>query len=101
MLPAATRATSARSNCRITRPAWQSIQPLCPAPQSAAHTKQTLGATGGSGNYSFSLSSGTLPSGLTLSPSGQISGTPTGGGNFSFTVKITDNSLLDANGTRN
>jgi hypothetical protein len=61
---------------------------------------QTLSATGGSGNYSFSLSSGNFPSGLTLSASGQISGTPTGGGPFTFTVKVTDNSLLDVYGSR-
>lgn len=37
-----------------------------------------LHVVGGSGNYSWSISSGGLPSGLTLSASGLISGTPTG-----------------------
>lgn len=38
-----------------------------------------LAATGGDGNYEWKLKSGSLPGGLTLSPSGLISGTPTGG----------------------
>jgi hypothetical protein len=38
---------------------------------------QNLAATGGTGTYSWSLASGTLPTGLTLSATGVISGTPT------------------------
>jgi hypothetical protein len=38
----------------------------------------------------FSLASGMLPAGLTLSSSGKISGTPTAAGTSSFTVKNTD-----------
>ncbi|HXO38440.1 MAG TPA: Ig domain-containing protein, partial [Candidatus Acidoferrum sp.] len=52
---------------------------------------QTLAATGGDANYSWSVSSGTLPAGLTLSPSGVISGTPasvTSG--TSFVVQVQD-----------
>ena len=37
----------------------------------------TLTATGGNGIYTWSVSFGTLPSGLSLSPSGIIGGTPT------------------------
>ena len=52
----------------------------------------TLAATGGTGPYTWSISSGSLPSGLTLNSStGVISGTPTGGpGPVYFTVKVTD-----------
>lgn len=46
-------------------------------------------ATGGFGIYAFTYT-GTLPDGLTLSPGGVLSGTPTTGGNFSFTVTVTD-----------
>jgi hypothetical protein len=50
-----------------------------------------LVAGGGSGSYTFSIQSGTLPTGLTLNPStGLISGTPTGGTAFSFTAKVVD-----------
>ena len=36
--------------------------------------------------YSFTVSSGTLPPGLTLSPSGLLSGTPTTAGTYSFGI---------------
>ena len=49
----------------------------------------TLTATGGS--ITWSIESGTLPAGLTLSPStGQITGTPTTVNTYSFTVKATN-----------
>ncbi len=52
---------------------------------------QTLAATGGDANYSWSLSSGSLPAGLSLSTSGVISGTPTTvTAGTSFTVQVQD-----------
>ena len=51
----------------------------------------TLAATGGSGTYTWSLSSGSnLPAGLALSASGVISGTPTTAGLNSFSVDVQD-----------
>jgi hypothetical protein len=50
----------------------------------------TLAATGGTQPYTWSISSGSLNAGLTLSAGGQILGTPTGSGSSSFTVKVTD-----------
>jgi hypothetical protein len=51
----------------------------------------TLGATGGygTGTYTFSLVSGALPTGLTLSAGGTLSGTPTGAGTFTFMAQVT------------
>ena len=50
-----------------------------------------LAATGGVTPYTWSLVSGALPGGLSLSPStGAIIGTPTGAGVSTFTVKVTD-----------
>lgn len=40
-------------------------------------------AAGGSGNYQWSIASGSLPDGLTMSNSGLITGTPTGGAGVS------------------
>jgi hypothetical protein len=52
---------------------------------------QTLAATGGDANYTWTLSSGTLPAGLSLSSSGVISGTPTSVTNgTSFVVQVQD-----------
>jgi len=51
----------------------------------------SLVATGGSGPRTWTLAPGsTLPSGLNLSTSGQLAGTPTAVGSFSFTVRVTD-----------
>jgi hypothetical protein len=51
----------------------------------------TLGATGGVPPYTWSISPGTLPAGLTLAEStGVISGTPTASGSSSFTADVTD-----------
>jgi hypothetical protein len=63
-------------------------QNLPAAVQGSAYS-QTLAATGGSGGYRWSLSAGSLPTGLTLESSGRISGTVTGGSS-TFTVEVTD-----------
>ena len=58
---------------------------------------QTLAATGGTSPYSWTVIAGSLPSGLTLSSSGLISGTPTtAGGPTSITLKVTDNNNITA-----
>jgi large repetitive protein len=52
---------------------------------------QTLQATGGVPSYTWTITAGSLPAGLTLSTAGVISGTPTGStGTSNFTVKVTD-----------
>jgi hypothetical protein len=53
---------------------------------------QTLAATGGTLPYTWSISSGSLPAGLTLTTSGVISGMPTAAGTYSITVKVIDSS---------
>ncbi|MGN6694786.1 MAG: putative Ig domain-containing protein [Aquihabitans sp.] len=50
----------------------------------------TLAAAGGSGSLTWSLQSGTLPAGLSLSAAGVISGTPTAGATANLTIKVTD-----------
>jgi len=50
----------------------------------------SVAGAGGSGSYSFSVTSGSLPAGLTISNDGLISGTPTASGTSNFTVTLTD-----------
>jgi uncharacterized protein (TIGR03437 family) len=61
---------------------------------------QTLGATGGTPPYTWSVSSGSLPAGLTLTPSGSsagaITGSPTTAGTSSFSVTVKDSNGLMA-----
>ncbi len=53
---------------------------------------QTITASGGTPGYSFAVTAGSLPAGLSLSTGGVVSGTPTAGGTFNFTVTATDSS---------
>jgi len=58
----------------------------------AAYSNQINPATGGTAGYTYTVAAGTnLPAGLSLSPSGLITGTPTIAGNYSFMVTATDN----------
>ncbi len=61
------------------------------AAQNSAYAT-TVSTTGGTAPVAFSLMSGALPGGLTLSSSGVISGTPTQAGTFAFVVTATDSS---------
>jgi hypothetical protein len=62
---------------------------------------QTVAATGGVSPYTYSISAGTLPAGLTISSStGAITGTPTTVGSNSFTVKVTDSQGTPATATQ-
>ena len=71
--------------------------PTLPSGVVGGSYSQALNATGGTSPYSWSVSAGSLPGGLTLSPSsGTITGTPTTGGTFSFTVTVTDSNNVSA-----
>jgi hypothetical protein len=64
-----------------------------PAPTVGVSYSQTLGGSGGKGKYgSFTVSSGTLPTGLKLSSAGVLSGKPTAASAFTFTVTAKDSS---------
>ncbi len=73
---------------------------LAGTPKVGVSFNETLTASGGATPYTFAMASGsTLPTGLSLSPAGVISGTPTAAGAFSFTVQATDNSSISGQRT--
>jgi len=61
-----------------------------PSGTAGAPYAQTLQAAGGSGGFSWSVASGALPAGLTLSAAGALQGTPSRPGDFAFTVQVSD-----------
>jgi len=50
----------------------------------------SFSASGGTAPYTFALSAGALPSGLSLNAAGVLSGTPSAVGSFTFSVRVTD-----------
>ena len=65
-----------------------------PAAAVATAYSQQLSASGGVGPYAYTVSSGSLPAGLTLSSSGLLSGTSTAAGNFTVSVQAADAHLF-------
>ncbi len=61
-----------------------------PQPSAGKPFLYTFTSTGGTGAQTWSVTSGLLPSGLQLSPSGVLSGTPKQGGQSTFTVQAKD-----------
>ena len=49
-----------------------------------------ISTAGGNPPYTFSLISGSLPNGISLSSNGTLSGTPTQAGTFTFTIQVKD-----------
>jgi hypothetical protein len=73
-----------------TSPPTITTTSLSAAPLNSPYT-QSLAVTGGTGPYAWSITSGTLPTGLSLNPaSGAIVGTPTVAGTQNVTFEVTD-----------
>src|ERR1700753_2423852 len=64
-----------------------------PSGQTAVAYNTTLGATGGNAPYSWSVKSGALPAGLSLSTAGAVTGTPTTAGAANVTVQVSDSAM--------
>lgn len=67
--------------------------------QTAVAYNASLTATGGTAPYMWTLKSGTLPAGLSLSTGGTISGTPTTAGAASITVQVSDSATTPQTAT--
>ena len=63
-----------------------------PAATAGTAYSSPLNATGGNAPYSWSLASGTLPTGIAVNSAGSVSGTTTQTGQFNFTVQVSDSS---------
>ena len=57
-----------------------------------AYSQSLAGASGGTGPYTYSVTSGSLPAGLILAADGTLSGTPMAVASASFSVRATDSS---------
>ena len=90
------------NNC-FTQPAAVQISTSAVTISSAALPSATryapfglrLQATGGTGTYAWELTAGSLPPGLTLSSAGDLVGSPSTAGNFSFDARVTSGALTD------
>ncbi|MBI1762436.1 MAG: putative Ig domain-containing protein, partial [Acidobacteria bacterium] len=85
---------TATDNCGATTTATLPITVVCPTitvnpaslPGATVNTAyaQSLTASPAGGNYTFAVTSGLLPAGLTLNANGSFSGAPTQSGTFNF-----------------
>ncbi len=66
-----------------------------------AYATTALQTSGGVPPFTWTVTSGNLPTGLSLSPAGVISGTPTAVGTASFTVQVTDSETTPMTATAN
>lgn len=75
----------------IIRPAYVNVyvEDIASATLSHAYS-ESVTASGGATPYTFTLLSGSLPPGITLSTAGVLSGIPTSTGTYTFTVEATD-----------
>lgn len=70
-----------------------------PSGTSGTAYQATLTAHGGTPSYAWSILSGSLPPGLSLSSGGVISGTPSAAGEWNFEVQVDDSSSDTAHAT--
>jgi hypothetical protein len=64
-----------------------------------AYPSTVLQASGGVPPFAWSVTSGSLPTGLLLAANGAIAGTPTATGTFNFTVQVADSQPIPATAT--
>lgn len=60
----------------------------------------SMATSGGVSPYAYSVSSGALPAGISMSSGGSFSGTPTTAGSYSFSVTVTDSSSTPVTATQ-
>ena len=91
--------TSEFSDAAIATPKLEitTSPPLPAGTQNQPYAGVTFAATGGTGQgYTWTVSNGAPPAGITLAANGTLAGTPTGTGTAQFTVKVTDSGTNEA-----
>ena len=84
-------ASATKSYTLVVVPALVVTTSSLPAANIGVAYSATIAASGGVPPYTFAVTAGSLPAGVTLNPStGALSGTPTASGSFTFTVTVTD-----------
>ena len=76
------------SGCRTVRN-WNSRMKNTPSREANSATFTATGA-GTTAPFTFAVTAGALPDGLSLAANGDLTGTPTVAGDFTFTVTATD-----------
>jgi FG-GAP-like repeat/Putative Ig domain len=95
-ITATVTATSLKDNSRknsltLTANPPPQISPTLPNGTTGAAYSQTIAETGGTSPFTWSVSNGSLPNGLSInSGTGTITGTPSGGGTWYFEAQVTD-----------
>jgi hypothetical protein len=75
----------------VTLPTVIVLPSVLPTMQVSVPYSETVAASGGTAPYTYAVTAGTLPAGLTLNPTtGLISGTPTVSASYGFTITATD-----------
>lgn len=90
MTDSKSRTVSRDLQLRVAAPVIAIAPATLPKPTVGAAYSQSFSASGGTASYAFAVTAGSVPAGMTLSSTGLLSGTPTSGGTFNFTVGATD-----------
>lgn len=96
---AAAQASGSQTYSVAINPGPVTITPATlPAGTVGTAYSQALSSSGGTAPYTYSVISGTLPAGITLS-TGTLSGTPTTAGTYTFTIQSADSAGTPGKGT--
>jgi len=82
----------------VNNPSLQITPGSLPQGQQGNPYSEVFAATGGTTPYSWSISAGTPPAGISMNANVDFAGMPTAAGTFTFTVTVTDATNMTATG---
>ena len=85
-----TNAATASFTLTVSGAPLQITTASLPAGRETLPYSASLGASGGSGTYTWAVASGALPPGVALASTGTLSGAPTAAGTYTFTLVVSD-----------